>query len=70
MAEESKQPAVTSEANPDTPLLGENGKPLSKNQLKKLAKGKVRSLSLFYSVLVDNDTYINSRSSFSFVQGQ
>ena len=41
MVEESKQQPETSEANPDAPM-GEDGKPLSKNQLKKLAKGKVR----------------------------
>jgi hypothetical protein len=41
MAEEIKQQPEMSEANPDVPL-GEDGKPLSKNQLKKLAKGKVR----------------------------
>jgi hypothetical protein len=41
MVEEDKQQPETSEAKPDVPL-GEDGKPLSKNQLKKLAKGKVR----------------------------
>lgn len=52
MAEESKQQPETSEAKPDVPL-GEDGKPLSKNQLKKLAKGKVRMFGLLQSVLDD-----------------
>jgi valyl-tRNA synthetase len=50
MAEESKQQPKTSEAKLDVPL-GEDGKPLSKNQLKKLAKGKVRFSIIFQSVL-------------------
>ena len=53
MAEESKQQSEMSEVKPDVPL-GEDGKPLSKNQLKKLAKGKVRSFILLQSVIDDN----------------